>query len=253
MKRLHQVSLTMLLSCLCIFGMSSKILATTTDNNNYDHYIKPFCLNLEKLKSDNIQIPEDVFNNAKGVLVLNNFKASFVIGNNHTKGIGFKKLQDSFGPIAFYKCPGFSVGLQLGASSNYIVMMLMNDEGLKLLQGQNAQLSGDLKIAAGPKSFNASTKDNADVYVYSTGKGIELGASLGIEQINIDHTKIKRYYNIKDDDNANKDNDKITIDKLLNNEYKNINNPNPEQIQDFFNKLEALKSNNSENITQQTE
>ena len=179
--------------------MSSTPISTSPEIKPFNPFatidkLSPYAKIITNLKIKNLENfnAQGFLKVQDSTLVLNNTKASFIIGVGGTEGVGFKKIGNSWGPVAFYSGPGMSLGIQIGASNNSIIMMLMNDEGLKLLQGKNAKFSGDLKATAGPTLIDESTKDNSDVYVYSTGTGLDVGASIGVEKLTVNYKKMKK-------------------------------------------------------------
>jgi lipid-binding SYLF domain-containing protein len=77
---------------------------------------------------------------------------------------------------------GGSFGFQIGASETDIVLLVMNDGGMKHLLSDKFTLGGDASAAAGPVGRSASAQTdvelNAEILSYSRSRGLFAGISL---------------------------------------------------------------------------
>jgi lipid-binding SYLF domain-containing protein len=77
---------------------------------------------------------------------------------------------------------GGSVGFQIGASETDIVLLVMNDGGMKHLLSDKFTVGGDATAAAGPvgRAVSAQTDAmmNAELLSYSRSRGLFAGVSL---------------------------------------------------------------------------
>jgi lipid-binding SYLF domain-containing protein len=77
---------------------------------------------------------------------------------------------------------GGSFGFQIGASDTDVVMLVMNDGGMKHLLSDKFTLGGDASVAAGPvgRAVTAQTDAmmNAEILSYSRSQGLFAGISL---------------------------------------------------------------------------
>ncbi len=77
---------------------------------------------------------------------------------------------------------GGSVGFQIGASETDIVLLVMNDGGMKHLLSDKFTIGGDASAAAGPigRETTAQTDAmmNAEMLSYSRSRGLFAGISL---------------------------------------------------------------------------
>lgn len=117
---------------------------------------------------------------AKALLVIpQSIKGAFLIGG--AGGSGALVVQDgatgNWGYPAFYTLGSLSVGLQAGAESSEVVLMVMTDRGMESLLTSSFKLGADATFAVGPVGGGA-TAATADILSYSRSKGAFLGMSL---------------------------------------------------------------------------
>jgi lipid-binding SYLF domain-containing protein len=77
---------------------------------------------------------------------------------------------------------GGSFGFQIGASDTDVVLLVMNDGGMKHLLSDKFALGGDASVAAGPIGRDASARTDAELQAemlsYSRSHGLFAGISL---------------------------------------------------------------------------
>lgn len=118
---------------------------------------------------------------AKAVLVFPQvLRAGFVIGGSG--GSGVLLVRDPAtgqwqGP-AFYTLAAASFGLQAGASSAEMVMLVNNQKSLDSLYVSKLKLGGDVSVALGPKGIEKSAAVSADFVVFSKVKGLYAGVAV---------------------------------------------------------------------------
>ena len=118
---------------------------------------------------------------AKGALVFPQvLRAGFFIGGSG--GNGVLLVHDStsgawHGP-AFYTLAVASLGLQAGASSGEMVMLINSQKTLDSLYANKLKLGVDASVALGPKSVDKSAAVGADFVVFSKVKGLFAGIAV---------------------------------------------------------------------------
>jgi len=128
-------------------------------------------------------IPQEVFDNAKCILVVPNMvKAAFVFGGKHGRGVATCRTATGWSAPAFVSVGGGSWGLQIGAQSIDLVMTVMNDQGMQRMLSNKFQVGGDAAAVAGPVGRHASAgtdwKADSEILTYSRAKGLFAGISL---------------------------------------------------------------------------
>jgi lipid-binding SYLF domain-containing protein len=116
---------------------------------------------------------------AKALLVIpQSIKGAFLIGG--AGGSGALVVQDgttgNWGYPAFYTLGSLSFGLQAGAESSEVVLMVMTDRGMESLLTSSFKLGADATFAVGPVGGGAKAA-TADILSYSRSKGAFLGMS----------------------------------------------------------------------------
>jgi lipid-binding SYLF domain-containing protein len=139
----------------------------------------------DMMKAADKGIPQDLLDKAHCVIVVPGMKkAGFIFGAKY--GRGFASCRRSGGSgwsaPAGMRVEGGSVGFQIGASETDVVLLVMNDRGMKHLLSDKFTLGGDATAAAGPIGRDASAQTdammNAEMLSYSRARGLFAGISL---------------------------------------------------------------------------
>lgn len=138
---------------------------------------------------------------AYGVLIIPSYiKAGLVWGGAGGSGVLLsqnKKTGEWSAPV-FYSLASASVGLQIGVSSSEVVMVIMNQRGLRAIMNNKVKLGADLSIAAGPLGVRGETATTgnlvADIYSYARSRGLFAGVSLEGGIVSMNNNYNKSYY-----------------------------------------------------------
>jgi lipid-binding SYLF domain-containing protein len=130
-------------------------------------------------------IPQDLMEHAHCVIVIPGMKkAGFIFGAKYGRGFASCRRPNNAGwsaPAAM-RVEGGSVGFQIGASETDVVLLVMNDRGMKHLLSDKFTIGGDATAAAGPVGRNASAQTDAMMHAemlsYSRSRGLFAGISL---------------------------------------------------------------------------
>jgi lipid-binding SYLF domain-containing protein len=130
-------------------------------------------------------IPQDLLNKAHCVVVVPGMKkAGFILGAEYGRGFAACRRAGGTGwsaPAAM-RVEGGSVGFQIGASETDIVLLVMNDGGMKHLLSDKFTVGGDAAAAAGPIGRDVSAQTDAmmkaEMLSYSRSRGVFAGISL---------------------------------------------------------------------------
>lgn len=130
-------------------------------------------------------IPQDLLNKSQCVILVPGLKkGALVIGGKY--GVGFAVCRRSggegWGPPAAVRIEGGSFGFQIGFSSSDVVMLVMNERGMKKLLTDKFTIGADATAALGPVGRNATAQTDAmmtaEILSWSRSKGVFAGASL---------------------------------------------------------------------------
>jgi len=130
-------------------------------------------------------IPQDLLDKSHCVVVIPGMKkAGFIFGAKYGRGFAVCRRQGGSGwsaPAAM-RVEGGSVGFQIGASETDIVLLVMNDGGMKHLLSDKFTIGGEATAAAGPLGRDATAQTDAMLHAemlsYSRARGLFAGISL---------------------------------------------------------------------------
>src|ERR1700690_1011171 len=132
-------------------------------------------------------IPQEVMEKAECVIVFPSvLKAAFVVGASYGRGAMICRTGEHFrgpwGAPAMYALEGGSVGFQIGGEATDLVLLVMNQTGVKSILESKVKLGGDASIAAGPVGRDATADTDlllkAEILSYSRTHGAFIGVSL---------------------------------------------------------------------------
>jgi SH3 domain-containing YSC84-like protein 1 len=130
-------------------------------------------------------IPQDLLDKAQCVVVVPNMKkAGFIFGAKYGRGFAMCRRPSRVGwtaPAAVH-IEGGSFGLQIGASESDLVMLVMNEKGMKHLLSDKFTIGTEAAGAAGPVGREATAQTDAalqaEILSYSRSRGIFGGLTL---------------------------------------------------------------------------
>jgi lipid-binding SYLF domain-containing protein len=136
-------------------------------------------------KASDRGIPHDLLDKARCVVVIPGMKkAGFIFGAKFGSGFAVCRREGGSGwsaPAAM-AVEGGSVGFQIGLSETDIVLLVMNDGGMKHLLSDKFTVGGEATAAAGPIGRDASAETdammNAEILSYSRSRGLFAGISI---------------------------------------------------------------------------
>jgi SH3 domain-containing YSC84-like protein 1 len=144
-------------------------------------------------------IPGDVFGKAECVAVVPSMlKGGLVFGAKYGKGVATCRTEKGWSAPAFFSIRGGSWGLQLGGEAVDLVMLIMNEKGMRNLLSSKFKLSGEGSVAAGPVGRHASGQTDwklrAQVLTYSRSRGAFIGLTLEGARINQHKDDTRDFY-----------------------------------------------------------
>jgi len=134
--------------------------------------------------STDSNVPKDLAGKAQCVVVVPHLvKGAFLFGGKYGRGFAScRRVNGGWSAPAAIAIEGGSFGPQLGASSTDLIMLVMNQTGMKRLLGDRFTLGGEVAVVAGPVGGSASANTDvlltAEMISYSRSKGLFMGLSL---------------------------------------------------------------------------
>jgi lipid-binding SYLF domain-containing protein len=148
-------------------------------------------------------IPQDLLEKAHCIVIVPGLKqAAFVVGGKFGKGYAVcRQKGGGWGSPAAVRVEGGSVGFQIGGSSTDVVMLVMNERGLRRLLEDKFTLGGEATVAAGPvgrtTSANTDAQLTAEILSWSRAKGLFAGIALQGATLRPDEDTNKELYGSK--------------------------------------------------------
>jgi lipid-binding SYLF domain-containing protein len=130
-------------------------------------------------------IPQDLIDKARCVVVVPGMKkAGFIFGAKYGRGFAVCRQHGGVGwsAPASMRVEGGSAGFQIGLSDTDVVLLVMNDGGMRHLLSDKFTLGGEATAAAGPVGRDAAAETDAMMHAemlsYSRSHGLFAGISL---------------------------------------------------------------------------
>ena len=192
------VAVAFLLSAGLMLSLSVPLVAQTDELERIDEATD--VLN-ELAFADDGQIPASIREEVQAVAVFpGTIKAGFIIGGHRGRGI-ISAVDEETGEWslpAFLTLTGGSFGLQIGAQSVDVVLLIMNRGGLERFLSNQFTIGADASVAAGPVGRDAQAATDiqlrAEILGYSRSRGLFAGMSLEGTSIHQDRDANERIY-----------------------------------------------------------
>ena len=144
-------------------------------------------------------IPEEIIGSAKCVAIVPSLlKGGFIFGAARGKGVASCRTATGWSAPAFFTVTGGSFGFQIGGQAVDLVMLVMNDNGMRSLLSSKFKLGADASVAAGPVGRHAEGATDwvlrAQVLTYSRARGIFAGVTLNGAVIQQGHDDTFAFY-----------------------------------------------------------
>jgi len=144
-------------------------------------------------------IPEEVLGSAECVAVVPTMlNGGFIVGARYGRGVASCRTAKDWSAPAFFTIKGGSFGLQIGGQAIDLVMLIMNQQGMKNLLSSQFKLGADASVAAGPVGRHAAAdtdwKLKAQVLSYSRARGAFAGLALNGAVIGQDKDSTRDFY-----------------------------------------------------------
>lgn len=138
-------------------------------------------------------IPRELWERAACVLVVPSLKkAAFIVGGEYGSGLMSCRTGGDWSAPIFMQVGKGSWGLQVGAQSIDLVLLVMNESGMRKLMRSKVTLGAEASVAAGPVGRDARAATDAllkaEILSYSRAQGLFAGINLsgGVIKADID-------------------------------------------------------------------
>jgi SH3 domain-containing YSC84-like protein 1 len=128
-------------------------------------------------------IPQELWEKAECVIVVPSLKkAAFVFGGEYGSGLMSCRHNSQWSAPVFMQVGKGSWGLQIGAQSIDLVLLVMNRRGVEKLLSNKVTLGAEASVAAGPVGRDARAATDAqmksEILSYSRTQGLFAGVNL---------------------------------------------------------------------------
>src|SRR6266404_7568105 len=193
------------LAALLVLALSAVVFADDQnkepkDTNKAEDRIRAAATVIDEIESAPDQgIPEEVLGSAECVAVVPSLlKGGFIVAANYGRGVASCRTPTGWSAPAFLFTSGGSVGFQIGGQAIDLVMLIMNQDGMKNLLSSKFKLGADASVAAGPVGRHAAAdtdwKMKAQILSYSRARGIFAGLELNGSVIKMDRESTREFY-----------------------------------------------------------
>ncbi|HXY14835.1 MAG TPA: lipid-binding SYLF domain-containing protein [Terriglobales bacterium] len=144
-------------------------------------------------------IPEAVLGSAECVAIVPSMlNGGFIVGARYGRGVASCRTPKGWSAPAFFMVGGGSVGFQIGGQAVDVVMLIMNENGMRNLLSSKFKLGADASVAAGPVGRAAAAgtdwKLRAQVLSYSRARGVFAGVALNGAVVKQDKDSTREFY-----------------------------------------------------------
>jgi lipid-binding SYLF domain-containing protein len=130
-------------------------------------------------------IPQGLLNKSQCIVLVPGLKkAAVVVGAKYGRGYAVCRAAsgEGWGPPAAIRIEGGSVGAQIGVSSTDVVLLVMNERGMKQLTKSKFTIGAEATAAAGPVGRDVAAQTDAylsaEILSWSRSRGLFGGISL---------------------------------------------------------------------------
>jgi SH3 domain-containing YSC84-like protein 1 len=171
------------LMCACLVMLLAGLAAAQNREKQIERVQSAADVLNEIMSAPDRGIPEEIIGSAKCVAVVPTLlKGGFVIGAARGKGVASCRTVTGWSAPAFFTVTGGSFGFQIGGQAVDLVMLVMNDSGMRSLLSSKFKLGADASVAAGPVGRHAEGATDLDfraqVLTYSRARGVFAGVTL---------------------------------------------------------------------------
>jgi lipid-binding SYLF domain-containing protein len=177
--RLFTMTLAIAAACAPLVAKTEK----TRTNERLDDAASLFS---EVMGTPDKAIPQSLLDKSACIILVPGLKkGAFVIGGKWGRGFALCRRPGGgtgWGPPAAIRIEGGSFGFQIGVSSSDVILLVMNERGMKRLTTSKFTIGGEATAAAGPVGRDATAQTDAlmtaEILSWSRSRGLFAGVSL---------------------------------------------------------------------------
>lgn len=170
-------------AALCAASLSSNRLAAEPKRTDLVARVESCEAILQEFQArSHLRPSPEAWRNAKGLIILNQFKAGLLLGVQDGYGVIMVKNGGRWSIPVLINAGEASIGLQLGAKSVESLFIITDESTPRLLFKNRFNLGVDAKAVAGPKAAEAE-RNNEEIFrtpllAYTKSVGLYAGATV---------------------------------------------------------------------------
>jgi SH3 domain-containing YSC84-like protein 1 len=184
MKTIRLVQVVSTVCALALLASTATVVVSAEINDKLKSRIDESATVLTEIHAaPDKDVPKELWDRATCVIVIPSLKkAAFVFGGEYGKGLMSCRKGGGWSAPLFMRLEKGSWGLQIGAQSIDLVLLVNNERGMKKLLGNKVTLGAEASVAAGPVGRDAraatDAQMNAEILSYSRAQGLFAGINL---------------------------------------------------------------------------
>ena len=169
---------------LAVAAACSPLLAKDDKTKTNERLDDSAALFSEVMDTPDKAIPQNLLDKSYCIVLIPGLKkGAFVIGGKYGRGFALcRQNGQGWGPPAAIRIEGGSFGLQIGVSSSDVILLVMNERGMKRLTTSKFTIGAEATAAAGPVGRDATAQTDAlltaEILSWSRSRGAFAGISL---------------------------------------------------------------------------
>jgi SH3 domain-containing YSC84-like protein 1 len=175
--RLITLTLTLAMGCTALTAAETKSKVAERLNDAAELFG-------EIMSAPDKSLPQDLLDKSHCIVLVPGLKkGAFVVGGKYGRGFAICRTEgQGWGPPAAIRIEGGSFGFQIGFSSSDVVLLIMNEKGMRRLSTSKFTIGADATAALGPVGRNATAQTDAmmtaEILSWSRSRGAFAGVSL---------------------------------------------------------------------------
>jgi SH3 domain-containing YSC84-like protein 1 len=189
----------MRLSHFCVFLAASAAMLPAQEETPDKRLRNATDILREIMATPDKAIPRGLLNHSKCLVVVPGMKkAAFIVGGQYGRGFALCRSEWGWSAPAPVRLAGGSFGVQLGADSTDIVLLVMNERGMNRLLSDKFSIGADASVAAGPVGRDAAANTDvlmrAEILSWSRTRGVFAGVALNGTVVEHDEAETRKLY-----------------------------------------------------------
>ena len=172
---------TLLSAAVLLTSIVGLTAQNNADNEKLNAIIEEAKITFVKNQQSDKRIPNKLLAEAEAVLIGSIGQGALIFGGGSGQAIAMKNNIDNWSPPAFYDFSEGSFGLQFTAKETHVIALFMNKKAALQLYKDEFNWGVGAVVEVGPNGgqLALNTWQDADILVYATTDGLDVGFSLG--------------------------------------------------------------------------